>query len=376
MQLYQRQGWSRDQGRYEMTRSTNITEQDAFEGTVAEEAGLVRGVKLLGLRSKNRRNYDTPGVRKSAGELMRGCRIYIDHPERPDAPRSYRDAFGVVESHEFRAGQGHFGDIRFNPEHPLAKQFTWDVKNNPSALGMSINAKIRPGKTDRNGDVVVESLEMVRSIDIVTRPGTAEGIFEADSSADTSEEDAEMDLKTLKEKHADLLEQALAEKSQNSTAEAEKAALAASLKEAQEQLEAIKAEKEAAKRRADVEKQVGEALEGSAIVADDALVAEIVECACEMQENAAKKFTGVLAKISKISPMLAETDEDDEDQDGDPVGESADEDDDGQSGGKNVSESRSAAGYRPSRVPSGAGTGRQKAGKKYSLSSVLGLKAD
>lgn len=363
-----------------MTRSTNITEQDAFEGTVAEEPGLVRGVKLLGLRSKNRRNYDTPGVRKSADTLLKGSRIYIDHPERPDSPRSYRDAFGVVESHEFRAGQGHFGDIRFNPEHPLAKQFTWDVKNNPGALGMSINAKIRPGKTDRNGDVVVESLEMVRSIDIVTRPGTAEGIFEADTSddgaADASEEDAEMTLTlaTLKEKHADLLEQALAEKSQNSTAEAEKAALAASLKEAQEQLDAIKAEKVALARRAEVEKMVADAIEGSAIVGDDSLVAEIVECACEMQGDAAKKFSGVLEKISKISPMLAETDEDEDDDVG-TVGESADEDDeDGgkSSDAKNVRESRS---YRPSRAPAAA-SGRGKSTKSYSLSSVLGLKKD
>lgn len=365
-----------------MTRSANITEQDAFEGTVAEEPGLVRGVKLLGLRSKNRRNYDTPGVRKSADTLLKGSRIYIDHPERPDSPRSYRDAFGVVESHEFRAGQGHFGDIRFNPEHPLAKQFTWDVKNNPGALGMSINAKIRPGKTDRNGDVVVESLEMVRSIDIVTRPGTAEGIFEADTSddgsADASEEDAKMDLKTLKEKHADLLEQALAEKSQGSAVEAEKAALAASLKEAQEQLDAIKAEKAALARRAEVEKMVTDAIEGSAIVTDDTLVAEIVECACELQGDAAKKFSGVLEKISKISPMLAETDEDEDDDTagaGGSVGESADEDDDASSGGKNVRESRSGSGYRPSRAPAAA-AGRGKSTKNYSLSSVLGLKKD
>lgn len=339
-----------------MTRSTNVTEQDAFEGTVAEEPGLVRGVKLLGLRSKNRRNYDTPGVTRSAPHLLNGARVYIDHPATPETPRSYRDAFGVVEAHEYKPGMGHFGNIRYNPEHPLAKQFAWDVKNNPTALGMSINAKIRPGKTDRNGDVLVESLEMVRSIDVVTRPGTAEGIFESDSS-----EDEIMDLKTLKEKHSDLLEQVLEEERRKGDATSEASKLAAQLKEAQEQLQSLKAEQEATARRLEVTKEITEALAGSAIAADAELVKEVIECACEMSKEGSSRYSKVLSRISKISPMLEETDEDediDAENDAEDQKESEDADEQAKAPAKPA--------YRPKARPVGKGS--------VDLAGMLGLK--
>lgn len=286
-----------------------IETENAFEGVDSKEAGLVKGVKLLGLTSRNRRNYDTPGVRNGAKDLLEGALVYIDHPEpeKADKPRSYRDKFGVVENVRYRAGQGHFGDIRFNPEHVCAKQFAWDVSNSPKSLGMSINARFKPGKTKGNIQDV-ESLEEVRSVDVVTKPATTRGIFEHE----TPEEDEVMDLKTLREKHPDLVKQLVQEETKTATESTEVEALRKQTKEALEQLETLKAEQAAAKLKTAVESEFRDLLKDTGL-ADDVLK-DIFECACSASEDTRKQFKGVL---SKISPMLVEVPDDDDDTDDD-----------------------------------------------------------
>lgn len=344
-----------------MSKATNVNESEIFEGEVVSEGeganavSVIRGAKLLGLRSKNRRNYDTPGVRSAAKSLLEGARVNIDHPSEPDQPRSYRDAFGVVEGYEYRPGAGHFGNIRFNPEHPLAKQFAWDVKNNPNGLGMSINARIVPGKTDKNGDIVVESLLQVRSVDIVTKPGTANGIFESDSSGD----DEIMDLKTLREKHPELLEELKKESQESQEAET----LRAQLKAASDALEALKAEETARKLKDTVMADFTEILKESAFDAD--LQKEIVECACQLQEESRKKYRTVIEKMAKAAPMLEEVGDEDLDDN------SVDEDDDKEVASQTEEEDERKAdvkkvGRRPGRHAAGSG-------KTQSLRSMLGI---
>lgn len=286
----------------------DVTEQASFESATDQSVdGVVRGVKLLGLRSRNRRNYDTPGVRKTAVEHLSGARIFIDHPETPVSPRSYRDAFGVVENCQYVSGKGFYGDIRYNPKHFLADQFIWDVKNNPSGLGMSVNARLIYGpKKDKNGDEVVESIEMVRSLDVVTKPATSAGIFE-------HEEESVMDLSTLKEKHADIVEQIASEErakfaKSSETSEVEKAMaeLQMRLKDATEQLAEVKKAEEARKLRDAIEAEYAE------LVPDADLRKSVVECACELAEDSRKKFKGVVEKMAAEQESAADNDDDDD----------------------------------------------------------------
>ncbi len=292
-------------------KKTELLESEQVFGEVTEamidrEQGIIRGVKLLGLRSKNRRNYDTPGVRQNASKVLEGARIYIDHPATATTPRSYRDKFAVVEGEvTYRAGLGHFGTIRYNPKHPVAEQFVWDVLHAPKSFGMSINASVKMGATDRGGDAAVESIDMVRSIDIVTNPATAEGLFESEQ---TEEEEMTIDIKTLREKHPELVTQ-LIQESKNDVAE--QAELAQAKKEAAElksRLEAMESERAAEKLKVEVTTEITKIFEGVKI--DKALLDEIVECACEQKDRT--KFKSVL---SKISPMLVEVGDEDVDDD-------------------------------------------------------------
>lgn len=291
-----------------MTKTTPkdlIETEDAFESakTKTDEPGIIRGVKLLGLRSRNKRNYDTPGVRASGLKLMEGVQVYIDHPEKAETPRSYRDKFGQIRNVRYEAGKGHFGDLHYNPKHQAAEQFLWDVENSPNTQGFSINSKIKPGKTDSSGDVIVESLEVVRSVDIVAKPATNSGIFESESP----EEDEVMDLKTLREKHPELVKSILEESKETDATESEIQALKAQHADAMAKLADFQKKEEAKQLRDAVEADFSDVFKDSPITAE--IKKEILECACEMGEPSRKNLKGV---ISKLNPMLVEVPDDEE----------------------------------------------------------------
>lgn len=262
---------------------SDLFTSDAFEQVDVTEAetGVLKNVKLLGLRSKNRRTYDTEGVRKTAISKLTGARIFLDHPDEPNKTRRYSDSFGAVESVEYRSGQGWFGTIKYNPEHPLAKKFAWDVRNVPKTFGMSINAVAKFGSRNSDGDVVVESLEEIRSVDVVTRPGTAEGIFEEEDMTKPGEP----------------------------AVDAEKESLMAQLKEAQESLAAIQRETAAQKERTAVTESFSATMKDMPIPAD--LQKEIVECACQMAGDTRDKFNGLLAKMGPLFKSVDDSELDD-----------------------------------------------------------------
>lgn len=294
------------------------TEDSAFESIAEDridrEKGIIRGVKLLGLKSRNKRSYDTKGVRDTAPKALANAQVFFDHPEVANKPRSYRDKFANVGPKiEYRTGEGYFGDIHFNPKHPVAEQFIWDVMNSPKTFGMSINSGVKFGKTNADGDVAVESIELVRSVDIVTKPATTAGIFESEESEDI------MDLKTLKEKHPELVKSLLESAGEDNAMEAQLAQAKQEAADMKKRLDAMEAEKAAEKIKSEVTVEIGKAFEGVEIEAG--LMKEIVECACEMQEGTRKKFNAVL---SKISPMLV--DETPEDTETAPAKEAVEED--------------------------------------------------
>jgi len=143
---------------------------------VDRAAGVIRGVKLLGLVSRNGRRYRENALVEAVG-LYEGAKVNINHPKgHPLAPRDYQDRLGVVRGVTFRAGEGLFGDLHFNPKHALSEQLVWDAEHAPQNVGLSHNVLAR---TSRNGDqTLVEAILKVQSIDLVADPATTGGLFE------------------------------------------------------------------------------------------------------------------------------------------------------------------------------------------------------
>jgi hypothetical protein len=87
---------------------------------VDREAGVIRGVKLLGLESRNGRRY-LPAALAQAVALYEGAKVNVNHPKgHPLAARDYQDRLGSIRNVNSRE-DGLFGDFHFNPKHALAE---------------------------------------------------------------------------------------------------------------------------------------------------------------------------------------------------------------------------------------------------------------
>jgi hypothetical protein len=160
---------------------------------VDRTAGVIRGVKLLGLSSRNGRRYREEALVDAVG-LYEGAKVNMNHPKgHPLSPRDYQDRLGVVRGVEFRAGEGLFGDLHFNPKHALSEQLVWDAEHAPQNLGMSHNVLAR---VKRNGEETdVEAITKVQSIDLVADPATTSGLYEHAEEHGSSVESREVEKK-------------------------------------------------------------------------------------------------------------------------------------------------------------------------------------
>jgi hypothetical protein len=156
--------------------------------------GVIRGVKVLGLRSKNGREYLAEALRKAA-PLYRGCKVHVDHPPKATGPRSYRDRIGHLENVQVRP-DGLYADLKYNPKHDVAGQLAWDAEHSPGSVGLSHN--INGTVARRNGKAVVESITKVVSVDLVADPATTRGLFESVGDDDDTPKTTEDFLRRIR----------------------------------------------------------------------------------------------------------------------------------------------------------------------------------
>jgi len=284
--------------------SEHVVEQFDFlmtEDSVVEEledggGTLVRGMKLLGLESRNGRTYDTHGVRSTGSDRLTGARVFLNHPAQATDARRYEDQIGSVVTAKYREGQGHFGDVRFNPKHAVYEQLMWDIRNNPSGLGMSINASLKVGRQrDSAGRIVVEGIHSIRSVDIVTHPATTNGVFEHEET-DVAELTPEQLLEGLKS-HPEILEQLR----QDDAAAAEQTKVQQALEAAQAELAQIKAEQAAAARLAEVTEQVDTLLKDSPLSGlSEKVVEQVIAIPAEHSEPIRLLLESVVAAVGEL----------------------------------------------------------------------------
>jgi len=180
-------------------------------------AGVIRGVKILGLRSRNGRYYP-PETLRQAARLYEEAKVNVNHSKSAlGQPRDYQDRIGVIRNVRLDPDEGLFADFYFNPKHALAEQLLWDAEHAPENVGFSHNVEARVAR--RDDQLVVEAITRVHSVDLVADPATTRGLFESQaglSGAGPSEDVqtgalAGLTLEVLKKYRSDLLQAALAE---------------------------------------------------------------------------------------------------------------------------------------------------------------------
>ena len=144
-------------------------------GRVDREAGVIRGVRVLGRVSKNGRTY-LPQAITGAKPFYEGIRVNCDHPASARGDRSIADRIGWLAGVRESDG-GLRGDLHLILSHPFTPAVLEMAERNPSMIGLSHNAEGRITKQD--GKNVVEEITRVRSVDLVADPATASGLFES-----------------------------------------------------------------------------------------------------------------------------------------------------------------------------------------------------
>lgn len=185
------------------------------------EACIIRNVKVLGKHSRNhtvpnkseigQRVYSDEALDQAA-KLYEGCEVNIDHPERsnPGRERGFVEGFGVLRNCR-REPDGVYADLHYVKSHPLCEMVIERATKFPDKIGLSHNAEGRVAH--ENGEWVVHSLEMVRSVDLVGKPATTSGLFESVEPLEEPERNEEMTKpKTTKTTLRKVLESAFPEK--------------------------------------------------------------------------------------------------------------------------------------------------------------------
>lgn len=149
---------------------------------VDRDAGVIRGVKVLGKKSLHRRTYSDKSM-DQAVVLYEGKGVNIDHRDKdnPNADRSVAEGFGRLKDVR-REKTGIFADLHFLKSHPLAEQVCETAERMPEQFGLSHDAD---GSMNHKRNLV-EELQKVYSVDLVRNPATNTSLFESENMMTTT----------------------------------------------------------------------------------------------------------------------------------------------------------------------------------------------
>ncbi|HWB13708.1 MAG TPA: hypothetical protein VG826_31070 [Pirellulales bacterium] len=149
---------------------------------VDREKGIIYGVKIIGNESRNNRTYPQAVLSKARRQYERRS-VNVSHPSREKAAddRPFESFFGRLEN--VREEDGLRGDLHYIKSHPLAEVVCEAAERMPENFGLSHNAHVDWLVRD-DGLRVCESINTVRSVDLVCRPATTNGIFESQSKSE------------------------------------------------------------------------------------------------------------------------------------------------------------------------------------------------
>lgn len=167
---------------------------------IDREAGVIRNVRIIGVRSKNGRRY-LPEALKEAIPLYEGAKVYIDHTD-PDASkgRKIKERWGKLSGVYQGEDGALYGDLHYLKGHEET-ELILEAAERFDDFGLSHDVEGLMRKVE-GGEPAVYKIGRVFSVDVVTDPATNNNFFESE-------------LPTMKKK---LLETLREHESKNETA--------------------------------------------------------------------------------------------------------------------------------------------------------------
>jgi hypothetical protein len=156
---------------------TNLWEDRTFQSgplKVDRAAGVIRGLKICGLESRNGRLYPHATL-KEAVRLYAGRPANLNHHTERGKPADVEKRIGQWRDPVIKP-DGVYGDLHVLKSHPMAAVVFEMAERMPDVIGVSHNSE---GDADlREGKYVVSRIHQVHSADLVAEPATTRGLFE------------------------------------------------------------------------------------------------------------------------------------------------------------------------------------------------------
>lgn len=144
---------------------------------VDEQAGVLRGLKILGNVSGNGREYPAATIERAA-RIYEGRPSNANHNRKRGEDADVNNRLGVwiktyVENGEL------YGDFAYLKSHPLSARLV-EAARRPElnrVFGFSHDARGRERR--EGGKAIIEAIDEVKSIDLVSDPASVSGLYES-----------------------------------------------------------------------------------------------------------------------------------------------------------------------------------------------------
>ena len=146
---------------------------------------IIRNVVLLGAESKNNRLYTAECMRRAVS-LYEGVQGYVNHASLAEKEQGFRDVMSLAG--QFTRPVFHESEMKIRadfealPNDAAGAKFVNIARSMPNVAGLSHNAMATA--RSEGGKEIIESIDSVQSVDLVSCPATTNGMFEAENAND------------------------------------------------------------------------------------------------------------------------------------------------------------------------------------------------
>ena len=266
-----------------------VEDKELFEAlTVDTDTNRARVILLKSGWSKNKRFY-SPDVLGEAVSLFEGAKCYLDHEDvKGISNRSVRELAGFYENVAFINNRLE-GDLQFLDTEAgkiglaLAQE---SIKHNKPLAGLSLKGLGKLRKTEEG--YIVEELQKVNSVDIVSEPAAGGEFIKLYESIMEDDEMKDLTIEKLKTERPDLV--------QEITDEVEERVYGKKT-EVDKQLKEIKEQNEKLAKEISEWKTYGQIKETETILEKELSKSELPDIA---KDRVRKLFEGKIAKVEDI----------------------------------------------------------------------------
>lgn len=154
---------------------------------VDRENGIIRNVKILGRTAPTKKREYTDKAIAEACRHYEGLEVNLNHTDAPNksAVRPLAEGWGVIRNARavldspIREDDGGYGDLHYLKSHPATP---WLLERIDRGMKIGLSHNARGYSHVKGGKEIVESVPVVFSADLVSRPATVKNLFESEDA--------------------------------------------------------------------------------------------------------------------------------------------------------------------------------------------------